>query len=127
VNIKGGLDTVTGTKTTGTFAAYGLIGITTADGVESSRGKIYEQLQYTSMVTTGVVSLLCPPARARAFKAGDIVYIDRGATVKLRRKPEVEVATYTYDQGGGADQVGRFIEMCGPHGGIRVKLDIALK
>lgn len=116
VNINGGLD--------GTFSAYGLLGITTADGVESSRGKIYEQLQYTSMVTTGVVSLLCPPARARAFKAGDIVYVDRSATVKLRRKPEVEVATYTYKKGG--DRVGRFIEMCGPHGGIRVKLDILM-
>lgn len=127
VNINGGLDTIptppSGTAT-GTFTAYGLIGITTADGVESSRGKIYEQLQYTSMVTTGVVSLLCPPARARVFKAGDIVYVDRDATVKLRRKPEVEVATYTYKTGG--DQVGRFIEMCGPHGGIRVKLDILM-
>lgn len=108
-----------------------LIGITTADGVESQRGKIFKQLQHISIVNTGLVTLLCPPARAQEFKFGDAVYIDPTTSVALRRKPEVKVATFTYMSQDDPEnptqtyqKLGRFIESCGTQGGIRVKLDI---
>ena len=111
--------------------AMRLIGFTTADGVESSRGKVFKQLQHTSIVNTGLVTLLCPPQRARDFRFGDMVYIDPMVSVPLRRKREVRVATFTYEMKRNGDPagsynklVGRFIEPCGPRGGIRVKLEI---
>ena len=100
-----------------------LIGFTTADGIESKRGSIFKQLQHISVVNTGLVTLLCPPQRAKEFHYGDLVYIDSTAIVPLRRKPDVKVATFTYESPMNA-LVGRFIETCGQHGGIRVKLDI---
>ena len=110
-----------------------LIGFTTADGVESSRGKVFKELQHISIVNTGLVTLLCPPQRAQDFRYGDEVYIDCMTSVALRRKPDVKVATFTYESKRNGDPrssknnilVGRFIETCGPRGGIRVKLDIS--
>jgi hypothetical protein len=104
-----------------------LIGFTTADGIESKRGSIFKQLQHISVVNTGLVTLLCPPRRAKEFRYGDLVYIDNTTSVPLRRKPTVQVATFTYESKTAKKKnalVGRFIETCGPHGGIRVKLDI---
>ena len=123
VHLPGGDDPVS--------PAMKLIGFTTADGVESSRGKVFKQLQHTSIVNTGLVTLLCPPQRAQDFRFGDMVYIDPMVSVPLRRKREVRVATFTYEMKRNGDPrgrynklVGRFIEPCGPRGGIRVKLDI---
>ena len=113
--------------------AMHLIGFTTADGVESTRGKVFKELQHISIVNTGLVTLLCPPQRAQDFRFGDTDYIDCTTSEALRRKPEVKVATFTYEsrKNGNPDskakkniRVGRFIETCGPRGGIRVKLDI---
>jgi hypothetical protein len=110
-----------------------LIGFTTADGVESSRGKVFKELQHISIVNAGLVTLLCPPQRAQDFRFGDKVYLDCMTSVALRRKPDVKVATFTYESkrdgstlSSAKDNilVGRFIETCGPRGGIRVKLDI---
>lgn len=101
-----------------------IVGISTADGVESTQSKIYKELQHVSVVATGLVSLMCSPARAKMFSPGDPVYINDVA-VPLRRKPEIKVATFTIDgdDNKGA-KVGRFVEVCGPKGGIRVQLGI---
>lgn len=99
-----------------------LIGFTTADGIETDKKKVHKQQQHIAIVNTGLVTLLCPPARAREFRYGDMVYIEKGV-VELRRRREVKVATFSYEK--SAFQVGRFIGACGPRGGIRVKLDIA--
>ena len=99
-----------------------IVGISTADGVESTQSKIYKELQHVSVVATGIVSLMCSPARAKTFSPGDPVYID-DVVVPLRRKPEIKVATFTTDNKSGK-KVGRFIEVCGPKGGIRVQLGI---
>ena len=99
-----------------------LVGISTADGVESSTTRIYPELQHIGVVATGIVSLLCPPARAKLFKPGDMVYCNPAEKVKLQRKPEVEVSNFTTTQ--TTFRVGRFVEACGPKGGIRVQLSI---
>ena len=101
-----------------------IVGISTADGVESTQSKIYKELQHVSVVATGLVSLMCSPARAKMFSPGDPVYINDVA-VPLRRKPEIKVATFTTETEGA--KVGRFIEICGSKGGIRVQLNIENK
>lgn len=101
---------------------FTIVGISTADGVESTQSKIYKELQHVSVVATGIVSLMCSPARAKTFSPGDPVYID-DVVVPLRRKPEIKVATFTKEN-KSAKKVGRFVEVCGPKGGIRVQLGI---
>ena len=108
-----------------------LVGFSTADGVESKQTKIYQVLQHVSVVTTGLVSILCHAKTATRFKPGDPVYITygEGESNPLRRKPNVTVsnpAIQAIGSGVGARwYVGRFIDRCGPKGGIRVRLDIA--
>lgn len=108
-----------------------LVGFSTADGVESKQTKIYQVLQHVSVVTTGLVSILCHAKTATRFKPGDPVYITYGKDESnpLRRKPNVTVsnpAIQAIGSGRGAQwYVGRFIDRCGPKGGIRVRLDIA--
>lgn len=104
-----------------------LVGISTADGVESSRPSEYEVLRHTSVVTTGLVTLLCSKIRAEAFNPGDTVYVEfkslNVAGIPLRRKQSVKIAAFTNVATSGM-RVGRFIERCGPRGGIRVQLNI---